>query len=80
MAAPGPGWAPCGPPGRARLARCMAAAGSGGAVEIGPPAAGGLIPAALSCAGVGLRLLMTVLITVVLWMLLNTMLFGGAAT
>ncbi len=37
-------------------------------------------PAAWSCAGVGLGLLITVLMTVVLWMLLNTMLFGGGTT
>jgi hypothetical protein len=62
------------------LARCNAAGGSDGAAETRPPATGGLTPAAPSCAGVGLRLLITVLITVLLWMLLNTMLFGGGTT
>lgn len=78
--APGPGWPPCGPPGCTRLARCRAAGGSDGAREIGPPGTVGLTPAAASCAGVGLGLLMTVLMIVVLWMLLNTMLFGGGTT
>jgi len=37
-------------------------------------------PAAASAAGDGAGLLMTVLMMVVLWMLLKTMLFGGATT
>jgi hypothetical protein len=65
-------------------ARCVAACGNIGATGLARSAIAGLrlpgpVPPPAPTGGAGGRLI-TVLMTVVLWMLLKTMLFGGGAT
>jgi hypothetical protein len=65
-----------------RAARCVTACGKAGPAGLARPATAGARlpgPAPEPVGGAGGRLI-TVLMTVVLWMLLKMMLFGGGAT